>query len=92
MQIIEIAPLDNGAHRNQSGDFDAIPEGWTFIPEELDIPDTFPFVRLEVDGQMVTGMTPGTVPVPEPVPTPVDPMAQLRADVDFMAAMTGVSL
>ena len=89
MRIIEIKPLPNGAHRNQIGNFHAIPTGWAVIPEDVPITETFPFVDLTVDGQTVVSMTAGVVPEPEPEPTE---MEQLRADIDFIAAMTGVSL
>ena len=36
MTIIEIQALENGAHRNQSGQLKVIPEGWAVIPEEID--------------------------------------------------------
>lgn len=91
MKIIEIIPLSNGAHRNQtvSGAV-AVPDGWAIIPADMTIPGTFPFVTLTVEGQTVTGMEPGVVPEPEtPAPTETE---QLRADIDFIAAMTGVSL
>jgi hypothetical protein len=48
MKIIEIKTLENGAHRNQSGNFTAIPEGYAIIPDDMPIPDTFPFVNIEV--------------------------------------------
>ena len=70
MRIIEIAALDNGAHRNQTGTFSAVPDGWAVIPDSISIPDTFPFVIIEVDGQTVTVITEGTVPEPEPEPEP----------------------
>lgn len=66
MRIIEINALPNGAHRNQTGTFSTVPDGWAVIPESIVIPDTFPFVNIEVDGQTVTSMTAGTVPEPEP--------------------------
>lgn len=71
MKIIEIAAMDNGAHRNQTT-FGVIPvrNGWAVIPEGMNIPDTFPFVDIEVDGQIVISMTAGTVPDPEPEPEP----------------------
>ena len=75
MRIIEITALDNGAHRNQTGTFSAVPDGWAVIPDSIAIPDTFPFVDIEVDGQMVTAMTAGTVPEPEPEPRP-DPTTE----------------
>ncbi len=91
MTIIEIQAQSNGAHRNQtvSGAV-AVPDGWAVIPADMAIPRTFPFVTLTVEGQTVTGMEPGAVPEPEtPAPTETE---QMRADIDFIAAMTGVSL
>ena len=70
MQIIEISALPNGAHRNQTGDFRTIPEGWAVVPEEMEIPETFPFVNIETEDGVVTSMTAGTVPEPEPEPEP----------------------
>lgn len=70
MLIIEIAALDNGAHRNQEGTFRTIPAGWAMIPDSMKIPDTFPFVDITVDGQTLTSMTAGIVPEPEPEPEP----------------------
>lgn len=71
MLIIEIEPLSNSAHRNQTinGNI-SIPDGWAVVPEEMEIPDTFPFVDITVDGQTVTSMTAGVVPEPEPEPEP----------------------
>lgn len=91
MTIIEIQALPNGAHRNQtvSGAV-AVPDGWAIIPANMAIPGTFPFVLLTVEGQTVTGMEPGIMPEPEiPAPTEAE---QLRADIDYLAAMAGVSL
>ena len=70
MKIIEIQPLANGAHRNQEGGLRTVPEGWAVIPDSIEIPDTFPFVDITVDGQTVTSMTAGIVPEPEPEPEP----------------------
>lgn len=93
MRIIEIQAMPNGAHRNQNGNFPAIPTGWAVIPEDVPIPETFPFVDLVVEGSTVVNMTAGVVPEPEPEPEPEPTeMEQLRADIDFVAAMTGVSL
>ena len=83
MKIIEIKPLPNGAHRNQTiqGGM-ACPRGWAIIPENMPIPETFPFVTIEVEGQRVVTMTAGTVPEPEPGPEP-EP-----SEADDLAAMT----
>lgn len=93
MRIVEIQALDNGAHRNQTGNFSAIPDGWVEIPADVAIPETFPFVDIQVEGQRVVSMTAGVVPDPEPQPEPEPTETeQLRADVDFLAAMAGVTL
>lgn len=48
MKIIEIKALENGAHRNQTGNLKTIPEGYALIPDDMTIPSTFPFVNIEV--------------------------------------------
>lgn len=64
MRIIEIEPFENGGHGNQEieGTLKTIPEGWAVIPDDMEIPDTFPFVDIEVEDGVVTSMTAGTVP------------------------------
>lgn len=73
MRIIEIAPLDNGAHRNQSGGLSVVPEGWSVVPYDMEC-ENFPFGEVEVaevNGVMtVTKWTPGVMPEPEPIPEP----------------------
>ncbi len=93
MIIIEIQALDNGAHRNQTTTSTTIPTGWAEIPADMAIPETFPFVDIQVEGNKVVSMTAGVVPQPEPEPEPEPTETeQLRADVDFLAAMAGVTL
>lgn len=93
MKIIEIMPLSNGAHRNQETTSTRVPDGWAVIPESVEIPETYPFVDLVVEGNKVVSMTAGVVPDPEPEPEPEPTETeQLRADVDFLAAMAGVTL
>lgn len=93
MRIVEIQALDNGAHRNQTTTSTTIPTGWAEIPADVAIPETFPFVDLVVEGNQVVSMTAGVVPDPEPQPEPEPTETeQLRADVDFLAAMAGVTL
>lgn len=95
MTIIEIAPLPNGAHRNQSWSSHSVPAGWAVMPNELE-PLNFPFGDIEYDevnGVMtVTKWTARTFPSPTPTELPPTPTEQLRADVDYIAAMTGVEL
>ena len=89
MRIIEIAPLDNGAHRNQSGDLFVVPEGWAVVPADM-VCENFPFGEVEVEeinGAMtVTKWTPGEMPAPEPIPEP-EPTTE-----DILNAMLGVSV
>lgn len=93
MKIIEIQALENGAHRNQTTTSTTIPAGWAEIPADVTIPETFPFVDIQVEGSKVVSMTAGVVPDPEPQPEPEPTETeQLRADVDFLAAMAGVTL
>lgn len=85
MKIIEIKPLLNGGHSNQSMDYEIpVPEGWAVIPDDMVIPDTFPFVNIkagEIDGVMtVTDMTAGTVPGPVE-PTAEEIIAERSADI-----------
>lgn len=79
MRIVEIAALENGAHRNQTMDAplaildgcSIVPDGWALIPDDMET-ENFPFGTLEaeeIDGVMtVTSWTPGTIPDPEPAP------------------------
>lgn len=96
MQIVEIEALKNGGHRNQTGDLTIIPDGWAIIPDSVETPN-FPFGEIEtkiIDGVMtVTKWTAGIIPEPtlEPEP-PVSELEQLRADLDYLAIMSGVEL
>ena len=85
MLIIEIAALENGAHRNQTGTFRTVPDGWAVVPAEIEVPDTFPFVNIEVEDGVVTSMTVGVVPEPEPMPEP-EP-----TDTEVLNTLLGVS-
>lgn len=70
MRIIEIKTLENGSHRNQTGDFKTIPEGWAVIPDDMETPN-FPFgevkARKKNGVKTVTSWEAGTIPeVKEP--------------------------
>lgn len=90
MRVIEIKALENGAHNNQTSDgITSPPPGWAVVPDEMEIPETFPFVDIEVEGNVVTKITTGVVPEPEPAaepkPTQLD---RLEAQVAYTAMMT----
>ena len=73
MRIIEIATLENGAHRNQNGGISAVPDGWAAVPDDM-VCENFPFGDVdaeEINGVMtVTKWTAGVIPEPEPEPEP----------------------
>lgn len=62
MRIIEIAALENGAHRNQSGFVGDVPAGWAAIPDGTEVPESFPFVDITVEDGVVTEMKAGILP------------------------------
>ncbi len=96
MQIIEILALDNGAHRNQSGDFRTIPEGWAVVPYGETL-ENFPFgtpTVEEINGVMTVtawevGEIPEAEPEPEAEPTQID---VIEAQVYYTAMMTDTLL
>lgn len=95
MRIIEIKTLSKGGHNNRQGDNLTIPDGWAVIPEDMETPN-FPFGEVtakEIDGVMtVTKWVATDIPeIEEPTPTPTE-LEQLRADVDYIAVMTEVTL
>ena len=96
MKIIEIKALGNGGHRNQeSNNFLVIPSGWAVVPDGIET-ENFPFGEVtveEINGvATVTNWTAGPIPTYEKVEPPVTETEKLRADIDFLALMTGVEL
>ena len=92
MNIIEINALTNGAHRNQSG-ANVLPEGWAIIPDDAIIPESFPFVDIEVDGNVVTSMTAREVPKPDISIIKQSKLDEIKqACEDYIYAGTNVTL
>lgn len=94
MRMLKITAFDNGAHANQSYQ-GVLPEGWAIIPDGMQTPN-FPFGEVtaaEIDGVMtVTDWTAGIIPETDPEKSAPTAAEQLRADVDYIAAMLGVEL
>ena len=68
MRIIEIEALENGAHRNQTNSTDMpIPEGWAVIPDDMELPYSFPFVYVTVEGDRVISLAPAPIAPPDPI-------------------------
>lgn len=62
MNLIKITALPSGAHENRNSPWETtVPDGWAIIPKNVTIPESFPFVDIEIqeiDGtQTVTKMT-----------------------------------
>jgi len=98
MRIIEIEANESGGHNNQTiNGVIPVPDGWAVIPDDMTIPDTFPFVNITVadsseDGApFVTSMTAGVVPDPEsdpePEPTEADDTAAMLVDHEYRLTM-----
>ena len=91
LRFIKIEPFDTGSHDNYTTNEDLEQlEGRATIPDDMQIPDTFPFVDIVVKDGVVTKMTPKVMPEQEQFP--VSNIEQIRADIDYIAAMTGVEL
>ena len=68
MRIIELEALENGAHRNQTNSTDMpIPEGWAVVPDDMEIPYSFPFVYVEADNGVVISLAPAPIAPPDPI-------------------------
>ena len=94
LTIIERMPRADGGHgvQSQSHRKECWLEGWVEVPEALTqaVWDCGGYCELTVEDGVLTGVTPSERPTPaEQEPTE---MEQLRADVDYLAAMGGVEL
>ena len=95
LTIIEIHPREDGGHgvQSQSHRKECWLEGWVAVPEELEKAvwecGGYCELTLDRDGALV-----GITPTKRPEPPEMEPTEEekLRADVDFIAAMTGVEL
>lgn len=97
--IIKIEQNSNGSYNNQSTIPNPLPDGYAIVPNDIVIPDTFPFVNIktkEIDGVMtVTEMTAGVVPEPETVelePTPTDDLEQMAIDHEYRLTLLELGL
>ena len=92
MRIIKIIGFPDGAHQNQTYNGATVPDGWAVIPDGMEIPDTFPFVNLTVDGQTVISMTADVVPEPEESePTSEDITLDLMAEHEERLCMLEIT-
>lgn len=67
MRIIEIQANELGGHDNQFSSVDIpVPGGWVIIPDEMELPYSFPFVTFHYRKGIVTDMSPLPIPAPPP--------------------------
>ena len=62
MKIININPDPNGAHCIKEINSINVPLSWAKLPDDVIVPDTFPFVIPIIDDQIVVELLPGYVP------------------------------
>ena len=85
MHIIDMKPLEEGVYNDHKADHIVEPpDGWAIIPEDMELPSTFPRLGklevAEIDGVMtVVEMTEGTLP--EPVESEPTEIELLKAEV-----------
>lgn len=105
MKIMPIFANQSGAYPPiQSWEGTAPPEGYVEVPEGMDLTgfqEHNGFVTLVIENGVVTSMTPNVEaweawkaahPPVESEPEVPTEMEQLRADVDYISVMTGVTL
>ena len=97
LTIIEIEGRADGGHglQSQSGRTECWLERWIAVPPQLERTawDCCGYCELTIEDGVLVGLTPGQKPEPaeEPEQAPTE-MERLRADVDYLAIMTGVEL
>lgn len=88
MRYIEIAALQSGGHRNQTGG--GCPAGWAVIPDDMELAN-FPFGEVlaeEIDGVMtVSQWIPGIIPEPDEEEKAAGQTVFFRRDI-FLASTT----
>ena len=92
MQIVKVAANPSGSHDfHFAKNITTVPEGWAVIPDDMEMPESFPFVSIEVDDNgVVTSMIPGIKPpAPEPEPTWQE---RTEAQIIYTAMMTDTLL
>ena len=71
MRIIKIQAEENGGHDNQTINGNIpVPDGWVIIPDDMELPYSFPFVTFHYRKGVVTDMSPLPIPAPPPPPEP----------------------
>lgn len=64
MLYIKIEKNPDGSHSVQNGG--SLQDGWAYLPTDIRIPDTFPYVNIVVENSTVVSMTEGEKIILEP--------------------------
>jgi len=91
MTIVKIGKI-NEMHQIKTNHLNVIPDGYVIVPPTLEdaIWDTCGYCDLIIKNGVLIGFTPTERPnTPAAQPSETE---QLRADIDFLALMTGVTL
>lgn len=80
MRFIEIESLENGGHDNfTTSEQIETPEGYVIIPDDMELPYSFPFCTFHYRKGVVTDMSPLPIPAPPPIYDEPDPSEILNA-------------
>ena len=81
MLIIKEKPEENGAHANQSGNIQTIPDGWLAVPPELEAEAQvyLPFIKLTIKNGIITAVAQGKIPPPDMAPLRAAKLAEISA-------------
>lgn len=84
--------IDTQTRQMRTLHYGQVPAGWLEIPVRLEpcARAYCPYCELVIEDGVLMDITPTARP-PEPEPEPTE-MEKIRADIDFLAVMTGVEL
>lgn len=90
-----------GYDYNNAPAYVPVPDGWAVVPDDIEIPESFPFVNIEVanddEGRavvvsMTAGVVPDPDPEPEPEPTEEDDTAAMLVDHEYRLTLLELGL
>lgn len=79
---IKIEAHNNGGHANQSGGL-VTQDGWVTIPDNISIPNTFPFVDIVIENGEVTQLSPQTIQAEDFTNISSEDYESWKAKIDF---------
>lgn len=93
MRAIKIEANANGSHENMVFDHPIhMPPGWALIPDDVEIPNSFPFVDVEIQDGLVVRLAVREIEVPDEQPKTPSRLDEIEAQVMYTAMETGTLL